>query len=42
MGHAMEYLLKGRQPLDIREKYPRDSFQSVYLRRRYHKGSKTI
>ena len=31
MGHAMEHLLKGRQQLDIWEKYPRDNFQSVLL-----------
>jgi len=38
----MEYLQKGRQPLDIRKKHPRDSLQSVYLRRLYHNGSTTI
>jgi len=31
MGHAMEYLLKARQQLDIWEKYPQDNFQSVEL-----------
>ena len=31
MGHAMEYLLKERQQLDIWEKYPQDNFQSVVL-----------
>ena len=31
MGHAMEYLLKDRQQLDIWEKYPKDNFQSVVL-----------
>ena len=31
MGHAMEHLLKGRQQLDIWEKYPQDNFQSVVL-----------
>ena len=31
MGHAMERLLKGRQQLDIWEKYPQDNFQSVVL-----------
>ena len=31
MGHAMEHLLKGRQQLDIWEKYPQDNFQSVML-----------
>ena len=31
MGHAMEYLLKERQQLDIWEKYPKDNFQSVVL-----------
>ena len=31
MGHAMEHLLKGRQQLDIWEKYPQDDFQSVVL-----------
>ncbi len=31
MGHAMEYLLKTRQQLDIWEKYPQDNFQSVVL-----------
>jgi glycerol-3-phosphate dehydrogenase (NAD(P)+) len=31
MGHAMEYLLGERQPLDIWEKYPRDDYQSVLL-----------
>jgi glycerol-3-phosphate dehydrogenase (NAD(P)+) len=31
MGHAMEHLLKGRQQLDIWEKYPRDNLQSVLL-----------
>ena len=31
MGHAMEYLLKQRQQLDIWEKYPQDNFQSVVL-----------
>jgi len=31
MGHAMEHLLKGRQQLDIWEKYPRDNFLSVTL-----------
>ena len=31
MGSAMEHLLKGRQSLDIWEKYPRDNFQSVLL-----------
>ena len=31
MGHAMEHLLKGRQQLDIWEKYPQDNFPSVVL-----------
>ena len=31
MGHAMEHLLKGRQQLDIWEKYPQDDFQSAVL-----------
>lgn len=31
MGHAMEYLLKDRQQLDIWEKYPKDNFRSVVL-----------
>ncbi|HBE91670.1 MAG TPA: hypothetical protein DDW55_03775, partial [Gammaproteobacteria bacterium] len=31
MGHAMEYLLKERQQLDIWEKYPQDNFRSVVL-----------
>ena len=31
MGHAMEHLLKGRQQLDIWEKYPQDNFQSAVL-----------
>jgi glycerol-3-phosphate dehydrogenase (NAD(P)+) len=31
MGHAMEHLLKGRQQLDIWEKYPQHNFQSVVL-----------
>ena len=31
MGHAMEYLLKARQQLDIWERYPQDNFQSVVL-----------
>ena len=31
MGHAMEHLLKGRQQLDIWEKYPQHNFQSVLL-----------
>jgi len=31
MGQAMEYLLSERQQLDIWEKYPQDSFQSVSL-----------
>ena len=31
MGHAMEHLLKGRQQLDIREKCPKDNFQSAVL-----------
>ncbi|MEN8204495.1 MAG: hypothetical protein ABFS24_00660 [Pseudomonadota bacterium] len=31
MGHAMEHLLKGRQQLEIWEKYPQDNFQSVVL-----------
>jgi glycerol-3-phosphate dehydrogenase (NAD(P)+) len=31
MGHAMEHLLKGRQSLDIWEKYPQENFQSVVL-----------
>jgi len=31
MGHAMEHLLKGRQQLDIWEKYPQDNIQSVVL-----------
>jgi glycerol-3-phosphate dehydrogenase (NAD(P)+) len=31
MGHAMEHLLRGRQQLDIWEKYPSDNFQSVVL-----------
>ena len=31
MGHAMEHLLKGRQQLDIWEKYPQDNFPSAVL-----------
>ncbi len=31
MGHAMEYLLKAHQQLDIWEKYPQGNFQSVVL-----------
>ena len=31
MGHAMVHLLKGRQQVDIWEKYPQDNFQSVVL-----------
>jgi glycerol-3-phosphate dehydrogenase (NAD(P)+) len=31
MGHAMEHLLKGRQQLDIWEKYPQDNFRSAVL-----------
>ncbi len=31
MGHAMEYLLKERQQLDIWEKYPQENFRSVAL-----------
>jgi len=31
MGHAMEYLLKERQQLDIWEKYPQNNFRSVVL-----------
>jgi glycerol-3-phosphate dehydrogenase (NAD(P)+) len=31
MGHAMEYLLKESQQLDIWERFPRDNFQSVVL-----------
>jgi glycerol-3-phosphate dehydrogenase len=35
MGHAMEYLLKERQQLDIWEKFPRDNVQSVILKNVY-------
>ncbi|MCK4586114.1 MAG: hypothetical protein KAU29_02165 [Gammaproteobacteria bacterium] len=31
MGHAMEYLLKERQQLDIWEKYPQDNSQPIVL-----------
>ena len=31
MGHAMEYLLKDRQQLDIWEKYPQDNSQPIVL-----------
>jgi len=31
MGHAMEYLLKKRQQLDIWDKYPQQNFRSVKL-----------
>ena len=31
MGSGMEHLLRGRESLDIWEKYPRDNFQSVLL-----------
>jgi glycerol-3-phosphate dehydrogenase (NAD(P)+) len=31
MGHAMEYLLKNKQQLDIWDKYPHDNFKSASL-----------
>jgi len=31
MGHAMEYLLKNKQQLDIWDKYPQDNFKSASL-----------